>query len=147
MRLSTKMRYGTRALAELASAYPHGSLPVKELARRQHLSTKYLEQIMGALKAGGLTSAVRGVNGGHELTQAPSEIKLSDVFRALEGPLMLTECTDHPEKCRLSGDCPTLPLWREITVAIQSVLENTTLQDLLDRWRPSNKPVPSSYQI
>ena len=147
MRLSTKMRYGTRALAELASVYPHGSLPVKELARRQNLSVKYLEQIMSALKAGGLTSAVRGVNGGHELTRPPSEIKLSDVFRALEGPLMLIECTEHPEKCRLSRDCPSLPLWRNITVAIQSVLENTTLQDLLDQWRPSSRPMAQSYQI
>ena len=94
MKLSTKARYGTRALVELGSVYPREATSVRKVAEKLELSVKYLEQIMSALKAAGLVTAVRGVNGGYTLARRPEDITLLDIFGVLEGTPVLVECLD-----------------------------------------------------
>ncbi len=133
MQFSTKMRYGSRALAELAAAYPEGTVPVREVAEKQEISAKYLEQIMSRLKAAGIVESVRGLHGGYKLAMPPGECRLSEVFEALEGSAAPVACVDEPGGCPLEDCCPTRATWSEVKEAIVEVLENTTLQDLADR--------------
>lgn len=133
MRISTRTRYGSRALVELAAAYPERAVSVREVAQVQHISAKYLEHIMTTLKAAGLIKAVRGMHGGHMLTRSPSSINLSDVFAALEGSPTLLDCLEYPNSCPMEDICPTQDTWRQIEQAITRILEHTTLQDLIER--------------
>jgi Rrf2 family cysteine metabolism transcriptional repressor len=142
MRLSTRTRYGCRALAEVAAAYPAGTPSVREIARKQRLSSKYLESIMQALKVAGLVRATRGMHGGYALTHPPSEVKLSDVFRVLEGPSAPVPCVDTPDLCAMSHDCPTRGTWVELKAAIDGVLNRRTLQDLAARCGAGPDAVP-----
>jgi Rrf2 family protein len=133
MQLSTRTRYGTRAMVELASAYPGRLVPLQEVAKTQGLSVKYLEQIMRILKVGGLIMAARGKRGGYRLTRSPEDIKLTEVYRVLEGPTALAPCLDGAKSCPMRESCPTRETWIEIREAIEGVLERSTLQDLVDR--------------
>jgi len=130
MKLSTRTRYGTRALAELAGAWPESSVSVRDMATSQQLSVKYLENILVPLKAAGLVTAARGVKGGYKLSKTPGKIKLSDIFRALEGSTAPVACVDEPGSCPLRKDCPTRETWCRIGQAIQEVLDGTTLADI-----------------
>ena len=134
MKLSTRLRYGARALVELAQAYPAGATPLREIAEKQHLSVKYLEQLMAALKTAGLVKAARGVYGGYALTKEPSQITIWDVYRVFEGPPVLAECADTPAVCPMAASCPTRGLWSEMSGLLLQTMEATTLQDLLQRW-------------
>ena len=115
MRLSTRTRYGTRAMVELALAYPDLAVPVKDVARKQNLSAKYLEQIMSALKAADLVRSVRGMHGGYALSREPDSITLADVFHVLEGSAAPVDCVDHPEVGHrwppVVGECPEGRQW------------------------------------
>ena len=135
MNLSTRARYGSRAMAELAVAYPAGSVSVKQLARKQHISIKYLEQIMGLLKTAGLVRSARGTHGGYTLSRNPGAINLGDVYRALEGSTAPVHCVDDPESCPMEGVCPTRDTWVEIEEAISKVLKKTTMRKLAARLR------------
>ena len=133
MKLSTKTRYGVRAMAELAAADGGEAVSTRQLAESQGLSVKYLEHIMAALKAAGVVIPVRGMRGGYRLSRAASAITLSDIFEALEGSAALVECVEHPEGCSVSEACPTRETWVELTSALTDVLSNTTVQHILDR--------------
>lgn len=135
MRLSTQIRYGARAMVELGLAYPERVVSVREMAESQHLSVKYLERIMVALKTAGLVTPVRGIHGGYALARPPSSITLGEVYRILEGSPAVVYCVDHPESCPLLQTCPTRDTWVELTAAVQGVLEGTTLEDLVERTR------------
>jgi len=140
MKLSTRARYGTRAMVELAAAAPHKPLSTQEVARSQRLSVKYLEQILAPLKAAGLIKAVRGVHGGHALARPAGEINLLDIYTAIEGAPVLVECVADSGSCPASCSCPTRDTWLQMNDAIQSILGKTTLQDLLERGRSKNRP-------
>lgn len=147
MRLSTKMRYGSRAAFELAVAYPDGAPSVREIADRQCVSAKYLEHIMGALKAAGLARAVRGPHGGYMLTRPLASIKLSEIFRVLEGSAGPVDCVDTPDSCPMQNVCPTRGVWVEMREAVRGVPEHTTLQDLVERSRRAVASSAPTYQI
>jgi Rrf2 family protein len=147
MRICTRTRYGARALAELAAAYPVGPVPLRELARSQRLSVKYLEQIMARLKSAGLVRAVRGMRGGYTLTVPPGEVNLSDVFRALEGGPLLVKCVARPDICVMHEGCPTRDTWVELGEAITKFLRGTTLQGLAERRASKDHACAPSYQI
>lgn len=135
MKVSTKARYGARALVELAVVYPKKAVSVKDMAKRQSISPKYLEQIFAPLKAMGLVRAVRGMHGGYELSRPPGQIGLDEVFAALEGSPAPVDCVDHPKACPMEDVCPTRDTWVEMRDAVEGVLKRTTLQDLVDRKR------------
>ena len=133
MKISTRCRYGLRAILELAMEYGKGPLQIKIIAERQEISNKYLEQIMAILKSVGLVRSIRGAKGGYVLAKEPKNIRISDIFVALEGPLLTVDCVEHPEFCTRCTDCVTRHVWTEIQESIMNVLEGVTLQDLVDK--------------
>lgn len=147
MKLSTRARYGTRAMAELASAYPEPAVSVKDIADRQHISAKYLEQIMTGLRTAGLVKAERGMHGGYALTKPPRDITVQDVLEAIEGPIAPVDCVDHPETCELEGVCPIRDTWVEMAESVGRVLKGTTLQDLAERQERKTEPAEPMYYI
>src|SRR4030065_2738604 len=102
MKLSSKIRYGSRAMVELASHYGEGAIELKEIAKKENISPKYLEQVIIPLRTAGLVKSVRGSKGGYSLARSPSEICLFDVVEILEGPLYLGDCVRDPKVCKSS---------------------------------------------
>jgi Rrf2 family protein len=141
------MRYGTRALVEIAAASPQQTLSLKDVARKQQVSVKYLEQIISSLKAAGLVNAVRGPGGGYELTKPPDAIGLDEVYEALEGSAAPVHCVDDPASCAMREVCPTRETWVEVREAIEEVLRKTTLDDLLERRRRKAASASPMYYI
>ena len=111
MKLSSRSRYGLRAILELAIAYGNGPLQIKEIAKKEDISNKYLEQLVAMLKSKGLVRSIRGPKGGYVLTKNPNEIKLSDVFLSLEGPIDTTDCFEHPIFYQGCTECATRKVW------------------------------------
>ncbi|MCX8012057.1 MAG: Rrf2 family transcriptional regulator [Desulfobacterota bacterium] len=144
MKLSTKMRYGTRIMVELAAAYSRKTVSLKELAQDQQLSLKYLEHIMAALKASGLIKTERGIYGGYSLSREPNLIRLIDLYQALEGKLLLLDCLENPSHCPINQECPSRDIWCKINDGIKKVLERTTVQDLLEKKRKRLRKLSNS---
>ena len=144
MKLSTRTRYGFRAIMELVENYGHGPLQLNVIAKREDISLKYLEQLMAILKSAGFVRSVRGAKGGYILAKAPNQIKLSDIFNALEGPMMTVECVGDKSRCSRVVDCVTRELWIQVQDAIEKVLKSMTLQELADK---AQKSKTSYYQI
>ncbi|MFC1983586.1 RrF2 family transcriptional regulator [Chloroflexota bacterium] len=147
MKLSTKGRYGTRALLELASHYGEGPIQLKDIAQRQQISLRYLEHLITPLVAGGILRSIRGAGGGVLLARPPEEIKLSEVVQLLEGPTAPVECVDNPEICDRSQLCVSRDVWGELKKAINGVLEATTLANLVYRDKQKEKPELAMYYI
>lgn len=145
MKLSTRSRYGFRAALELAVEYGKGPLQIKTIAEREGISNKYLEQIIATMKASGLVGSLRGPRGGYVLTKHPKEVKLSEIFQVLEGPLLTVECLEHPEYCARCTECVTRKVWSDLQDAMLGVLEAKTLQDLVDDFVKGQKT--ANYQI
>jgi len=143
MKLSTRTRYGVRAIIELAQFEGKRPLQLKTIADRQDISVKYLEQLMGLLRAAGFVRSVRGSRGGYILGRQPDQIKVSEVFRCLEGPVTTTECTTNENYCKRAADCVARDLWIEVEAAIHNVLDSITLADLAQRAKRHD----SDYQI
>lgn len=137
MKLSSRSRYGFRAILELALEYGNGPVQIKTIAQRQDISNKYLEQLIAMLKSASLVRSIRGPRGGYVLAKAPNEVRLDEIFRTLEGPMVAVECIEHPEYCAKCSDCVTRQLWSELQGAMLGVLQAKTLQDLVDEKRNS----------
>lgn len=133
MKLSTKGRYGARAMVDIALHQREGPTLLKDIAKRQGISEKYLERIITSLKVAGLIKSIRGAHGGYILAKPPSEIKLSEIIRALEGSLAPVECVDDPTYCNRAGICVTRDVWVKIKDRINEVLESISLKDLVDQ--------------
>ena len=133
MRLSTTVRYGARAITQVAAAHPDRPVTVREIAEQQAVSAKYLEQILRALKAGGLIRAVRGNQGGYVLARPAASITLKDVYECLEGSAAPVDCADCAELCALHDVCPTRDTWVELKEAVEGVLERTSIEELVRR--------------
>ncbi|MBI4303818.1 MAG: Rrf2 family transcriptional regulator [Chloroflexi bacterium] len=148
MKLSTKGRYGTMALLDLALHRAEEPVLLKDIAQREQISLAYLEHLITPLIAGGIVRSVRGAKGGVSLARHPENIRLSEVLQLLEGSIALVECTVSPETCNRSSTCVTRDVWCEIKDAINNVLESTTLQDLVDRQkRKEQLPAEAMYYI
>lgn len=147
MKLSTKVRYGTRAMLDLAAHFGNGPILLKDIAKRQEVSLKYLDRIFSPLKAAGLVKAVRGAKGGYALNSSPSKITVSQVFEALEGPLELVGCTRSKNFCRRVNSCVTHDIWYELSKAMQTVLKTTTLENLVIRDKKKNRSLDKMYYI
>ena len=147
MRVSTTVRYGARAIAQVASANSGRAVSVREIAEQQRISPKYLEHILRALKAGGLVQSVRGKEGGYVLTQPPESITLKDLYESLEGSLALIDCVDCPDSCSMHDICPTRDTWVELKEAVETVLERTTIGDLVERKKRKAMSSAPIYQI
>jgi len=144
MKLSTRTRYGVRAILELAESAARKPLQLKTIAQHQEISLKYLEQLMAMLRSAGFVRSVRGSKGGYVLAKLPSQIKLSDVFNCLEGPVITAECVQNDNYCARSADCVAKQVWAQVQQAVTNVLESITLQDLVDKAKDKKT---SNYQI
>ena len=133
MKLSTRTRYGTRSLLDLAQHKGDKLVQLKDIARRQNISLHYLEHIIAPLVGAGIIRSMRGARGGLQLTRHPGEIKLSEVVQLLEGAITPVDCVIDPESCTRSGLCVTREVWGEMKKAIDNTLKAITLQDLVER--------------
>lgn len=137
MKLSTRTRYGVRAILELAENNGKGPLQLRIIAQRQDISAKYLEQLMAVLKSSGLVRSVRGAKGGYILAKPADQIRLNEVFHCLEGTVTTSECIDNDKYCQRATACAARLVWAELHEAIEKVLEAVTLQDLIDKAKAS----------
>jgi Rrf2 family protein len=135
MRLSTRSRYAVRALLDLAIHIGDGPVLVREIAQREDISVRYLEQLLLPLKAAGIVRAIRGANGGFTLSKKPSDINLREIIQIMEGSTGFTECTDNKDICPRADTCILRDSWIEVTEAANKVMEETTLQVLVERQK------------
>ncbi len=146
MKLSTKTRYGTRALLDLVMHQTgNAPVPLKEIAERQEIPLTYLEHIIAPLVAVGMIRSLRGAKGGISLARTPQEITLKDVVEILEGPTWPVDCVSGPNAFSRAGSCADQDIWGEIKKAIDQVLLSTTLQNLAERQ--SSKVAADMYFI
>ncbi|MCU0608933.1 MAG: Rrf2 family transcriptional regulator [Chitinispirillaceae bacterium] len=144
MKLSTKSRYGLRAILEIARS--HGQKPSqrKDIAKKEDISSSYLENILLLLRNSKILATMRGIHGGYILTRPPSEITVYDVIRALEGPITIVDCVGNPGKCDESTGCTSRVVWCAVADAIRTTLEGITLQNMLDKEKEHGA---SNYSI
>ncbi len=134
MRISTKGRYALRMLLDLAEHGRSQFVALKDIAARQDISKKYLEQIIPMLNKGNILRTTRGAAGGYMLSRAPEAITVGEILRLTEGSLSPVACADDaPMECARCADCPTLPVWQGLAQVIREYLDGITLQDLLDQ--------------
>ena len=135
MKLSTRSRYGTRMLLDMAQHYNQGPVQLGDIAKRQNISVKYLEQIIITLKKAHYVESVRGPKGGHLLAKPPEQITVAEIVALLEEGTSLVECTEHAEVCERAPRCPTRLIWQEAAQAMFDRLKAITLADLVERAR------------
>jgi Rrf2 family protein len=136
VKLSTRTRYGTRALVDLARH--NGSQPVqlKEIAGRQGISLHYLEHIIAPLVAAGIVRSIRGAHGGLQLARPAQDVKLNEVVGLLEGATAPVDCIANPGSCERAGECVTREVWADVQQAIDGALGAVSIRDLLERQQP-----------
>lgn len=131
MKLSTRTRYGTRMILDMAQNYGQSAIQLGEIANRQNISLKYLEQIIRPLKEAGYITSFRGAKGGHILAKPPAEITVGEIVAVLEGGDTLIRCDKDPQDCERVDSCLTRYLWREAAAAMFERLSAITFADLL----------------
>lgn len=131
MMVSTKGRYALRVMLDLAENAEKGYIPLKEVALRQEISEKYLENIISMLVRTGLLSAVRGKGGGYKLKKAPSEYTVKEILEVTEGSLAPVACLSNSGICGKSEICKTLPMWKRLDNIINGFFSGITLEELL----------------
>jgi len=132
MRLSTRSRYGVRLMLELALNYNAGYTFLKNIAKKEDISEKYLSQLVIPLKARGLIASSRGAHGGYRLAKEPSLITIKDIVQTLEGDISLVECVNNPSVCKRASGCVTRDVWEILDDKISDTLSSITLKDLLE---------------
>jgi len=139
MKLSTKCRYGVRAMVEIARHYKEGPVKRKDITKAQDLSNAYLENILITLKANKLIHTTRGANGGFVLEGEPSRISLYTIVSTLEGTIAPVDCLERESVCDKTSFCVARKAWRKLHDAQLAVLRSISLQDLLDMETDSNE--------
>lgn len=133
MKISTKGRYALKIMLDLAENVEEGYVNVKNIANRQGISEKYLEQIISVLNKAGFVKSTRGAQGGYKLTKTPNEYTVGMILRVTEGSLSPVACLeDETNECERCGSCQSLRVWEKIDKAINEVVDNMTLADLLN---------------
>ncbi len=138
MKLSTRSRYGTRLMLDMAQHFNQGPIQLGDIAKRQDISVKYLEQIIIPLKKAHYVESVRGPKGGHILAKRPDEITVAEIVALMEEGASLTECTEHAEVCARADFCPTRLVWKEAAEAMFDKLQSITLADLVEKAKAAN---------
>ncbi|ENZ01626.1 Rrf2 family transcriptional regulator [Clostridium thermobutyricum] len=134
MKLSTKGRYGVKAMVDLAINYGEAPVSIKTISKRQNISEYYLEQLFSPLRKAKLIRSIRGAQGGYVLNKEPKEIRVSDIMYILEGPIEIADCIDGVA-CNNVECCATRMLWKRIKESIDEVMEGVTLQDIVDDYK------------
>lgn len=137
MKLSTKGRYGVKAMVDLAIHYGGEPVSIKSISERQGISEYYLEQLFSPLRKSGLINSIRGAQGGYVLSTIPKDITVAEIMEVLEGPIEISNCLDE-KSCNNVECCATRLLWAKIKDSIDSVTKSTSLQDILDDYNNMN---------
>jgi len=135
MKLSTKGRYGVRLMIDLASQYGKGPIALKDIAKRQEISEKYLWHLISPLKHAGLINAVRGAFGGYVLAKSPKDINLKDIVSVVEGPICIVDCVDNASLCNRASKCAARDIWSYTAKQIQNVLAGFTLDKMVAKQK------------
>lgn len=146
-RPSTRARYALRAMIELSLREGTEPVSLREIARAQRLSPKYLEQLAIALKRAGLVEAERGSGGGYKLARPGEQVTVREIVEAVDSPLHLLECLRSSDACDRAGACAAQRLWSRVGQAVAEVLSETTVADLRDEQRAAMAGVAPCYQI
>ncbi|MHB0877265.1 MAG: RrF2 family transcriptional regulator [Anaerolineae bacterium] len=147
MKLTTRMRYGTRVMLELALHYEQGALSLGEIVQRQTLPERYVEALLGTLRGATLVQSVRGAAGGYLLGRPPGQITLCDIFEVLEGSEAFVPCTLDHSACDRRDTCVTQEVWARMYEQATEVLRQTTLADLVTRLQQRAEANAVSYVI
>lgn len=140
MRVSTKGRYALRLMLDLAANDTGAPIRLKDAAKRQSISEKYLEQIISILNRAGFVRSVRGPQGGYVLVRSPEEYTAGMILRLTEGSLSPVDCVEHGGVCVREQGCATKMLWQQLNDAVNGVVDRVTLQDLLE-WQIQEEEV------
>ena len=133
MKLSTKGRYGVKAMVELAINYGGAPLSIKTISKRQNISEYYLEQLFSPLRKAKLITSIRGAQGGYVLSREPKDITVAEIMYVLDGPIEIAECIDGVS-CDNLDCCATRLLWAKIKNSIDDVMKSVTLQDIVNDY-------------
>lgn len=144
MQISTKGRYALRMIVDLAAA-GEGYTPLREIAERQGISEKYLEQIVRPLARAGYVVSARGVQGGYRLAYSADQITVGHILRTVEGDLAPVPCVGA-QVCERSNECATVDVWRSIKQSVEQVVDHVTVQQLLDRDKGNRGVCPSTLR-
>ncbi len=147
MKLSTKARYGLRAMMDVAAHSASSAMQLKHVAARQGLSVKYLEQIFAQLKAAGLVRGIRGPRGGYVLARSPETITVQEVVEALEGSLSLVDCVEDESVCDRSPVCPAREVWARVSAQLKDELARISLAQVGMRMAGDQAPLEANYSI
>ena len=131
MKISTKGRYGLRILMDLALHQTEKPRLIRDIAKSQQISEKYISRLVIALRKAGMIRSVRGVNGGFHIAMKPEDITLLDVIEVMEGPLSIVDCVSAPKKCAHSANCAPREIWGKLNEDIRDLMRQTTLADIL----------------
>jgi len=133
MMISTKGRYALRVIIDLAEQQKKEYIPLKDIAKRQNISQKYLESIMTVFSKNGFVEAMHGKGGGYRLNRELSEYRVGDILRVIEGPLTPVTCKECiGESCEKAQNCRTLPMWKKLNAIINDYLDDITVADLMN---------------
>lgn len=132
MRISTKGKYALRLMLDLALNDSENPVRIKDVAKRQDISIKYLEQIISILNKAGYVRSIRGSQGGYFLSKKPEDYTVGMILRLTEGSLAPSDCVDDPSTCSRIENCTTIYIWQKMNDAINNVVDNITLADLMD---------------
>ncbi len=145
MRMTTKGRYGLRAMVNLAARESEVAVPLSKIAQDEGVSSQFLEQIFFALKKANLVTSVRGPKGGFLLSRDPTDISVRDILIAVDESLLVVPCIQNGDApvCARKPDCPTHPLWKELSELLQGFFGRTSVQNLVDNATQEGKSAPA----
>ena len=145
MKISTKGRYAVRVMLDLATNNTGEYIKVKDIARRQEISEKYLEQIISILNKAGYVKSVRGAQGGYKIAKDPASYTVGMILRLTEGSLSPVAClSDETNECDRCDTCETLEVWKELETAINRVVDGVTIADLVEKQQ---ERIAGTYSI
>ena len=137
MKLSTKGRYGVKAMVDLEIHYGESPISIKSISQRQGISEYYLEQLFSALRKAKLIKSIRGAQGGYVLNKLPEEITVADIMEVLEGPIEISDCVEGTT-CNNGNCCATRLVWQKIKTSIEDVTTSVTLKDIVNDYNEIN---------
>jgi Rrf2 family protein len=147
MRLTMRGDYGLRAMIDLAAHYGQGPIPSADIAARQRIPERFLDQLLLALRRAGLLQSLRGAQGGHLLARPPARISMGEVLTALEDHVAPMECLPNPDACPLTAGCAIREVWAQVEEFARQLLGATTLEQLAQRHRVPRGDADLSYCV
>jgi Rrf2 family protein len=147
MKISTKGRYGLRVLLDIALHQEGGPVILRDIAKRQKISEKYLWQVINPMKAAGFVNSERGSKGGYRLAKGMSEITLLDIISVLEGPVCVVDCVSEPANCDRSSACVARSVWGRIETSIHKTMRSITLKELVAEAKDVELHTTLNYMI